>query len=511
MGGATLGYALARSGMRVLFLEKGRGDPQPGLVTSDLPDTESRLARARWPTAFSATLDGKDTEFLPPIGCGVGGSSLLYAAALERLEPVDFAGTGGFPAWPFSYADLAPFYREAEQLFGVHGGPDPLSEDDAPLAVPRGELSTSDRRIFRQLERAGLHPYRLHVGNAYSGDCAECLGYVCDRRCKSDVKLKCIEPAVATGNAQVLDRCEVVRLEAGRERVQEVVANHRGQLVRFKAHTVVLAAGAFASAALLLRSGNAHWPEGLANRSGMVGRNLMLHLTDYLAIWAGRSLQQRGPRKTIGVRDFYTHRGELLGTLQSTGLTAGYGNIVGYLGASFDRRVRRELRFMRPLIRIPAAGAAAMFGRASIFATILQDIPYAANRVTLDERTPSGIHVHYAMHEELLRRHRTLRALIRQSLKGLRHAFISREPEPNFGHPCGTCRAGVDSALSVLNRDNRTHDAANLYVVDAAFMPSSGGTNPALTIAANALRVAAPIRRDIERARMALAEVPGGV
>lgn len=508
MGGATLGYALARAGMRVLFLEKGRADPLPGPVADELRDAESRLARARWPAAFAATLNGEETELLPPVGCGVGGSSLLYAAALERLEPVDFAATSGRPGWPFSYSELAPFYEEAEALFGVHGTRDPLADADSPLEPPRGSLSGSDRSIVMQLEQAGLHPYRLHVGNAYSSECTECLGYVCDRRCKSDVKLKCIEPAIVSGNAQVLDRCEVVRLEADGERVHEVVAEHRGQRVRFRAHMVILAAGAFASAALLLRSCNAHWPDGLANRSGMVGRNLMVHLSDYLAIWARRSIGQRGPRKTIGLRDFYTHRGEPLGTLQSTGLTAGYGNIVGHLRAGFDTRVRKELRFMRPLVRIPAAGAAAVLGRATIFATILQDLPYAANRVALDEREPERLRVHYTMHEELLRRHRTFRTLIHESLSGLRHFFMNRDPMPNFGHPCGTCRAGSDPGQSVLDQDNRAHDLANLYVVDASFMPSSGGTNPALTIAANALRVAAPIRARIERARMALADTP---
>jgi choline dehydrogenase-like flavoprotein len=60
----------------------------------------------------------------------------------------------------------------------------------------------------------------------------------------------------------------------------------------------------------------------------------------------------------------------------------------------------------------------------------------------------------------------------------------------NYGHPCGTCRFGDDSSISVLDRDCRAHDLENLYVVDASFMPRSGAVNPSLTIAANALRVA---------------------
>jgi choline dehydrogenase-like flavoprotein len=67
----------------------------------------------------------------------------------------------------------------------------------------------------------------------------------------------------------------------------------------------------------------------------------------------------------------------------------------------------------------------------------------------------------------------------------------------NYGHVCGTCRFGNDPATSVLDRNNRAHDLDNLYVVDASFFPSSGGTNPSLTIAANAFRVGEVIHQQL--------------
>ena len=85
--------------------------------------------------------------------------------------------------------------------------------------------------------------------------------------------------------------------------------------------------------------------------------------------------------------------------------------------------------------------------------------------------------------ETLRSRHRTM--------------VLSGENNLNFGHTCGTCRFGDDPATSVLDRDNRAHDLENLYVVDASFFPSSGGTNPSLTIAANALRAAEAIQRQL--------------
>ena len=71
--------------------------------------------------------------------------------------------------------------------------------------------------------------------------------------------------------------------------------------------------------------------------------------------------------------------------------------------------------------------------------------------------------------------------------------ILTREINLHYGHPSGTCRFGVDPSSSVLDLNNKAHDLNNLYVVDASFMPTSGGANPGLTIAANAMRVAAHI------------------
>ena len=77
----------------------------------------------------------------------------------------------------------------------------------------------------------------------------------------------------------------------------------------------------------------------------------------------------------------------------------------------------------------------------------------------------------------------------------MRLLFLNREVEVNLAHPCGTLRFSDDPSRGVLDRECRAHDAANLYVADSSFMPTSTGVNPSLTIAANALRVAAAIAR----------------
>ena len=146
------------------------------------------------------------------------------------------------------------------------------------------------------------------------------------------------------------------------------------------------------------------------------------------------------------------------------------------------------------LTRIPAAIGAKVMGTAKVFVGLLEDLPYAENRVVLDTNSPDRIILEYRVTEELLARRKLFRRLIRNSFKGTRTAFLTHEPEPNFGHPCGTLRMGVDVGESVVNAECRVHDVPNLWVTDASVFPTSMGVNPSLTIAANALRVADRIK-----------------
>ena len=110
-----------------------------------------------------------------------------------------------------------------------------------------------------------------------------------------------------------------------------------------------------------------------------------------------------------------------------------------------------------------------------------------------DPRAPNGMRFEYRYPDELRARVARFRSRVAHALRPHRTFVLSGDNNLNFGHVCGTCRFGDDPATSVLDRDNRAHGLANLYVVDASFLPSSGGTNPSLTIAANALRVAGAV------------------
>lgn len=499
MGGGIVGRRLAEMGLSVLFVEKGpnghRAERQG--LNPDMADPVARQLRGYWPGPMRATINGRASEFFGPLGAGVGGSSVFYAATLERPERHDLEATEDRPhptgGWPVGFDAMRPWYVRAEALLHVCGEADPLSpEPPADLAKPP-PLSAGDSALMTSLTRAGLHPYRLHSAIRYLEGCHDCLGVKCPRPCKMDGRSAGVEPALATGRARLLDNCTVKRLCGAPGRISHIEVTRRGEAFDLRARRFVLAAGAFGSPGLLLASHAAHWPEGCANESGLVGRNLMFHLNEVFALWPPRAAHAPGPGKAISLRDLYHRDGQRFGTVQAMGIDAGYGEIVHFLNGMFDRSALRHIRPLRHLTRIPALIAARLMGQAKVFVGLMEDLGYPENRVTWDEDAPEALDFTYHLHGELLTRRRAFRRAISKALRGHRRLFLTHQPELNFGHPCGTLRFGNDPKTSVLNADCRAHGLDNLYVADASFMPSSMGVNPSLTIAANALRVAEAI------------------
>jgi choline dehydrogenase-like flavoprotein len=162
-----------------------------------------------------------------------------------------------------------------------------------------------------------------------------------------------------------------------------------------------------------------------------------------------------------------------------------------------------------PLLRLAtdAIGmlASGIFKQSVLFTSNLEDLPYLSNRVDgIGASVAPGldrIAVTYRAPEELLVRARKFRALMREAFAPFRVRFLKRLGAPNLGHPMGTCRMGTDPATSVTAPDGTVWGRPGLYVVDASVFPSSLGINPALTVAANAMRVAEALAASFSSAR----------
>jgi choline dehydrogenase-like flavoprotein len=528
MGGAFLGWSLARAGAKVLFLE--RGEPvspfnaaaRGGRLKRILNPAagEADLARlARWNRRVSLIHNDRRRDFYLPMGNGPGGSSAIYGAALERLRREDFVGVDGLgvePAplanrWPVSYDDFLPWYRQAEQILRVRGTRDVSDPDDDSELGPPPPLSERDRRFFDVFAEAGLGPHRIHVGLDYKPGCVECQGSLCPRDCKSESANRALWPALASCGAKLLTGFTAERLVMAGSRATGVTGVQDGARMTIRGRVVILAAGALNTPALLVASKDRAWPAGVGNAAGLVGRGLMFHVLQVFALWPDGDYSSAGPVKAISCRAMNQVDGDRLGGLQSLAHKVPAGQVAEFLRAAIERRLPFRPPLLDLMVLVMGTFGARMFRGATLFATHTEDFAYRHNRVEPDPASPSGFNIIYEGTPELAARSSRLRRYLANRLTGRRLVWLSPPGALNFGHPCGTCRFGDSSETSVLDPDNKVWGTDNLYVVDASFFPSSGATNPSLTIAANALRVADVIAgREGFRAQQAFAPRPEG-
>jgi len=269
-------------------------------------------------------------------------------------------------------------------------------------------------------------------------------------------------------------------------------------MIKVRGRVVVLAAGALSTPLLLRKSTSPQWPDGLGNRNDLVGRCLMFHASDLIALWPRKNLSSVGPRKTLSSRAFYAVKGHKFGSFQSLGLPVSHGAIFDFLMSRIERSSVR-VPLARHATRAVSLIAARYFKRACVFATIIEDFPYHSNRVVLDPSRPSGFYIEYVKSRELSDRIAKMRTMLKSALAVHKPWILTGDDNLNMGHPSGTCRFGDDPTTSVLNPNNTVWGVENLYVADASFFPSSSGANPALTVAANALRVADSIASQVGR------------
>lgn len=494
VGGGLVGRRMAERGLSVLFVEKGplghRTEGQD--LRADLSDYRARQARGFWPTPIETRIAGEGPQrFFAPLGSGVGGSSVFYAAAAEQPERHDLETTSAMPhptgGWPVGFDSFRPYFVQAQEALSIRGEKDPLSDLPGP-ALDAPPLTEAEARMFDDFRAAGLHPYRAHEALRRLPGCTDCLGRKCPRACKMDGRSAGVEPALETGNATLLPNCAVEELIEGQGRITAVRVRAEGRDHLLQADVFVLAAGALNSPNLLLRSTGKH-AAGCANSSGCVGHGLMFHLSEMVALWPRRGSPAVGATRTLSFRDLYTHEGQRLGLVQSMGVAADYGQIAGHLKGILARSRLRRVPGASRVATLAAKIGADVFGSATVLVGLLEDLPYVDNRVEPHPDDPEVPLIHYTISDELKARRALFRQAMRRTLGQHRMMFLNFGPSLNFGHSSGTLRFGSDPATSVLDVDCRAHDLDNLYVADASFMPTSMGVNPSLTIAANALRV----------------------
>jgi choline dehydrogenase-like flavoprotein len=492
-GGAMAAHVLVGAGWSVLMLERGdwvqRG-PENWAADGVGPLTPHYSTEAPYRVADDAG-ETKAGAF----HC-VGGPSVFYGGVAFRFRAEDFehnpeiVGNSG-AQWPWSYAEIEPWYTEAERILGVAGeaGTDPTEPGrSAPYPGSPMALAPISRRIERAARELGCHPFRLPLAintgartqrNACIG-CGTCDGFACAVGAKNDLATMVVAPLLARG-LQLRTNAVATRLttEAGRVTAVEAIDRDSGRTTIYRGRTVVLAAGALATPHLLLASGLQRFNPG----GHVIGRFLMRHYNEIVfGIFPEPPNPGGGFHKQLAIHDFYFGhrsrrgpRGKLGGIQQLATPPAGL--------------VRAQL----PPLLGPAL--APWVDHLTGLLVIAEDQPQYENRVSLDPGTTDryrlpGLVVshHYSARDRAAGR--TLGNRARAILRRAGAWAFYRHRIGTFSHAVGTVRMGSDPRTSALDADCRFRGLDNLYVVDGSVMPTSAGVNPSLTIAANALRAA---------------------
>jgi choline dehydrogenase-like flavoprotein len=491
VGGGAMANQLAAAGAKVLVIERGTRLPRE----ADNWSVKAVFHERRYAT--KETWRDKDGQpFNPSTYYYVGGNSKFFGTATLRLRAEDFEELqhegGVAPAWPIRYSDLAPYYDVAERLFGTHGtaGMDPCEPPrSGPMPYPAIGHEPEIQAFDTRLRAMGLRPFPLPVAiDLHPGGrcirCRTCDGFACKLGAKNDAEVRMIDPALATGNVDLVLETLVHRLvtdDSGRK-VIGVEVEQGGQKKIIHGDLFVSSAGAINSAVLLLRSATARHPRGLGNTaSDQLGRNYMAH--NNTAMMAVNPFRKNNVvfQKSLCINDYYLAndvRPYPLGNVQGLGKLQG-----GMLTAN----LRGVPEFLMD-----------WFATRSVDWWIMsEDLPDPNNRVTLD----SDGKIRLSFTANNLKAHGELVAHWTKLMRRLGYPIIiTQKMDIKVAmHQCGTARFGTDPATSVLDPYCRVWDVDNLYVVDASFMPSSTAVNPSLTIVAQAVRTAEHLLRDVFR------------
>jgi choline dehydrogenase-like flavoprotein len=514
--GAAVVWMLARAGVGVVCLEQGdwvdpralphwRADWELHRHTDWSAEPNVRRLPQDYP------VNDAGSPISPLMYNAVGGSTIHWSAHFPRFRPSDFrvrSLDGVADDWPIDYATLEPFFDMNDRMMGVAGiTGDPAYPPKSPRQTPPIPLDTLGATMARGFDRLGWHWWpsdsailtRDYDGRRACINCGPCdLG--CPTGAKASTDITYWPKALASG-ARLETRARVREITLGPDGRVDGALYHdgEGRPREQKARAVVLAANGIGTPRLLLNSRSARFPDGLANQSGLVGRNLMFH--PYAMVRGVFDQPLGGHRGPIGCslisQEFY-----------ETDLSRGF--VRGY---SFEL-----LRGMGPVStalwgmsagRLPwGAGHheayADVFARTAGVLAICEDLPELHNCVTLDPELTDGNgipapRIQYRLSENSQRMLEHGVARGRQVLEAAGAEWTRVESPLRVAgwHLMGTARMGSDPQRSVVNEWGRCHDVRNLFIIDGSVFVTAGAVNPTCTIQAFALHAADRLQKNL--------------
>ncbi|MBT2554177.1 GMC family oxidoreductase [Arthrobacter sp. ISL-5] len=506
--GATAARILAESGYSVTCLEQG------GWVNRlDLPSDKLErevYTASSWSTnpnvrqsSWDYPCDVSEADLYPINFNGVGGSTVLFGAEWPRFLPSDFKVNSlyGFADdWPFTYEDLLPYYELTDEMVGISGRPGdpayPTSDSTLMREAPIGRVGV---KAAEGMNKLGWHwwPGTQAIITKNQGDRGACARWgMCMHGCPEGAKGAfdvAMWPAAIAAGANIITEA----------RVREITVNDRGLATgatwidaegnehHTAASVVIVCGNAVGTARLLQMSTSNLFPNGIANSSGLVGKNLMMHpFVGVMGIYEEDLQSWMGP---LGASLYSLQFAE---TDLSRGFQRGAKWCAMPIPGPMDVLDRyKDLPLEQ---RTGAAGQRLVekaLGRSFEWAAGIEDMPDESNHVSLshDLFDSSGLpapKINYRLSEDSIR---NLNWNVERMHEAHRAAGAIETKEvpwmPAVGwHMLGTARCGTDPTRSVVDQYGRSHDVPNLYIMDGSVFVTSSSVNPTSTITAFAAR-----------------------
>jgi len=447
-------------------------------------------------------------------GRQVGGGSVHFTANYWRFHESDFherslfgdvPGTS-FADWPISYNDLEPFYTKAEYDLGISGlaGANPFEAPRSkPYPLPPMPVKSSGVLFEQATKKLGLHPFPAPVAilsQPYRGrgacvHCGFCEAFGCEIRAKSSTKVTVIPVAEKTGRCEIRPDSYVRKVETdarGRATGAIYFDSQRREVFQ-RARAVVVCANGVESPRLLLNSRSNLFPQGLANSSGLVGKNLMWDLGVLASAVFEHPLNEfKSIQVTRLIHDYY-RADPKRGFYGGGGIDARFQ----YYPAGFalfglpENAPRWGLEYKKTV--------GEYFTRTMSLLGHATSLPMEKNSVSLDPGVKDAwglpaVRITYERHPDDMANLKWLLEREYEIFEAMKPKKYWAAPDafdlPVSVHLMGTCRMGADPKKSVVNRYSQTHDVPNLFVVDGSNFVTSARQQPTATIQALAYHAA---------------------
>lgn len=513
--GAAVAWSLGETRMRILCLEQG-----DWVKSADYPST-GRDWEARQFGDFSISPNRRRNRADYPINeddspikvanfNAVGGATILYAGHFPRMHPSDFrvrALDGVADDWPVDYATLAPYFALNDRMLGTAGLAGDPAYPPKESVLPPLPLGRTGSILGQAMNTLGWHWWPADSAIAtqdYDGR-AKCinLGH-CIAGCAQGAKASAdvtYWPQALRQRVKLRTRCRVREITTDAQGMATGAIYYDADGVEHfqDAEMVILACNAIGTPRILLNSASGRFPNGLANSSGLLGKNLMFHpYASIRGFFDHPTDGYRGPHIGTWSQQFYE-------TDRSRGFVRGYTYQFSRGAGPVSTAMTGMAAGQIPWGEGHHGAFRRLFDRSVGMLAICEDLPEEHNSVTLDPhlKDADGIpapRIRYRLSENSRRMldHAMARGTEILQAAGARD-IVAQGPLPYAGwHLMGTARMGTDPTRSVVNAWGRSHDVKNLFIVDGSIFVTSGGVNPTATIQALALYIADSIKMRLE-------------